>query len=177
MQGAFDPTNKRKSSVQQLSCDKAYPRPRTFLFLFVLRFESMCSSLTKTRSSHVLRMQLCGAGLAAAALAPAHTPQMQLNPPPAQEQLQERGGRTAAGSCSSQQPAVGSCSLLHSWRRGEGGYSLARPAAPPLVGNLRNPPSQSLPNVSRFEGLGKFFSLVLNEVRVAAARSNLQAES
>ena len=128
----------------------------------VPRFESMSSSLTKTRSSDVLRMQLCGAGLAATAVAPAHTLQMQLNPP-AQEQLQERGGRTAAGSCSGQQPAVGSCSLLHSWRRGEGGYSLARPTAPPLVGNLGNPPSQSLPNVSRFECPGQFFSLVSRE--------------
>ena len=109
-------------------------------------------------SSHVLRMQLCGAGLAATAVGPAHT-----RNPPAQEQLQQRGGRTAGGSCSGEQPALGSCSLLHSWRRGEGGYSLARPAAPPLVGNLRNPPSQSLPNVSRFEGLGKFFSLVSRE--------------
>ena len=101
-------------------------------------------------------------GLAATAVAPAHTLQMQPNPP-AQEQLQEIGGRTAAGSCSSQKPAVGSCSLLHSWQRGEGGYSLARPTAPPLVGNLRNPHSQSLRNVSRFEGLGKFFSLVSRE--------------
>ena len=104
-------------------------------------------------SSHVLRMQLCGAGLAATAVGPAHT-----RNPPAQEQLQQRGGRTAGGSCSGEQPALGSCSLLLSWRRGEGGYSLARPAAPPLVGNLRNPPSQSLLTVSRFK---RFFSLVL----------------
>ena len=46
------------------------------------------------------------AGLAAAAVGPAHTPlPMQLNPP-AQEQLQERGGKTAGGSCSSSAPAA-----------------------------------------------------------------------
>ena len=57
-------------------------------------------------------------------------------------------------------PQVASCELLLSCQPGEGGYSLARPPAPPQVGNIENPHSQShsLGTVSRCR---KFSSLVL----------------
>ena len=55
-------------------------------------------------------------------------------------------------------PQVASCDLLPSCQPGEGGYSLARPPAPPQVGNIENPPSQShsLGTVSRCQGLESF---------------------
>ena len=66
-------------------------------------------------------------------------------------------------------PQVASCELLPSCQPGEGGYSLARPPAPPQVGNIENPPSQShsLAAVSRCQGQ-VFQSAFLETVATAA---------
>ena len=134
------------------------------------------------RSSYVLRMQLCGAELGGAwwqcncswilwwggacSCSCAQPASDAAEKPPAQEQLQEGGGRTAAESCRGQHPAGGSCSLLTSWWRGEGGYSLARPTAPPLLGKYEEHSSAvSSDSVSRFSRSSKFSSLVLRLLR------------
>ena len=113
------------------------------------------------------------AGLAAAAVGPAHTPlPMQLNPP-AQEQLQERGGKTAGGSCSSSAPAA-SCPPGGGVR---GGTAWPDPLhhhwSAIFATHLRSlcPPSQG----SKVSESFSVWSWGCCRVRVAAGRGSLQA--
>ena len=113
------------------------------------------------------------AGLAAAAVGPAHTLlPMQLNPP-AQEQLQERGGKTAGGSCSSSAPAA-SCPPGGGVR---GGTAWPDPLhhhwSAIFKTHLRSlcPPSQG----SKVSESFSVWSWGCCRVRVAAGRGSLQA--